>query len=361
MLVAYVSGHGFGHATRTAEVLRVVRRREPTLPIVVTTSAPAALFESVIEGPLRMRRLECDVGLAQQEALTIDEPGTAARWREHANGFDALVRSEALFLKQGQAEVVLGDVPPLAFAAAAEAGVPSVALANFSWDWIYSHYREREPELERAASHCAEAYARCGLLLRLPFAGDLSVFPRIEDIPLVARRPRLARFDTRRRLGLRPGRLVLISFGGIGIPGFGYRALGALSELRFVAVGDASSSDLPENADLRTWGQLAAAGVAYEDLVGAADAVLTKPGYGVVSDAIGAGTPIVYTDRGDFPEYPILVEGMKRVLACAHVSNADLRAGRLRDALDAAFAAEMPRPPRLDGAEVAVDRLLQAQ
>ncbi len=364
MLAAYVSGHGFGHATRTAEVLRVVRRREPTLPIVVTTSAPAALFEAVIPGPLRMRRLECDVGLAQRDALTIDEPDTSARWREHAAGFDELVRSEALFLKQGQVEVVLGDVPPLAFAAAAEAGVPSVALANFSWDWIYAHYQDREPELGRAARHCAKAYAGCGLLLRLPFAGDLSAFPRIQDIPLVARRPRLARFDTRRRLGLPGGRLVLVSFGGIGMPGFGFGLLARLSELRFVAVGEtelSAAADLPENTSSLSWPQLEAAGVAYEDLVGAVDAVLTKPGYGIVSDAIGAGTPLVYTERGDFPEYPILVEGMRRSLACAYVSNADLRAGRLRAALEVAFAAQMPPAPRLDGAEVAAEKLLQAQ
>lgn len=145
------------------------------------------------------------------------------------------------------------------------------------------------------------------------------------------------------------------------MPGFRFSSLADLSELRFVAVGETAAAELPDNASFLTWVELASAGVAYEDLVGAVDAVITKPGYGIVSDAIGAATPVVYTDRGDFPEYPILVEGMKRTLACAYVSNADLRAGRLREPIEAAFAAEMPRPPRLDGAEVAAERLLQAQ
>ena len=40
--------------------------------------------------------------------------------------------------------------------------------------------------------------------------------------------------------------------------------------------------------------------------------VLTKPGYGIVSDCIGCSTRIVYTDRGDFPEYPVMVAEMPR-------------------------------------------------
>ena len=43
MLVVYVSGHGFGHATRVGEVLRVLREREPKLPIVVAGGASGQL------------------------------------------------------------------------------------------------------------------------------------------------------------------------------------------------------------------------------------------------------------------------------------------------------------------------------
>ena len=40
MIVVYVSGHGFGHATRVAEVLRVMREREPSVPLTVVSSVP---------------------------------------------------------------------------------------------------------------------------------------------------------------------------------------------------------------------------------------------------------------------------------------------------------------------------------
>ena len=94
--------------------------------------------------------------------------------------------------------------------------------------------------------------------------------------------------------------------------------------------------------------------------MGAADVIVTKPGYGIVADAIGAGTRIVYTERGDFPEYPILVEQMKLYLPTAHVSNADLLAGRLRGPLEAVLRQAVPPPPDLSGAGVAADRILAA-
>ena len=99
-------------------------------------------------------------------------------------------------------------------------------------------------------------------------------------------------------------------------------------------------------------------GVGYQDLVRAADVVVTKPGYGIVTDAIAAGTRIVYTERGDFPEYPILVAGMQRHVPCAHLGNDDLLAGRWRAAIESVLARPVPPRPDLSGAAVAARRLL---
>jgi L-arabinokinase len=359
VLVAYVSGHGYGHATRTAEVLRAVRERAPDLPITVCTSAPALLFEGVVGPPLSVRAVECDVGLIQKDALTIDEAGTVEAVRRFLSGWDEVVAREALWLRQAGARLVLGDIPPLAFAAAAEAGVPGIALGNFSWDWIYRHLGARQPALAAGATHAAEAYARAELLLRLPFAGDLSAFRRIEDVPLVARVPVFDKAKARLRLGLDARPVVLLSFGGVGMPGLELAALGRLDEYLFLLTGRAGGGEAPNLRRLES-GDLRAAGLDYPDLVGAADVVVSKPGYGIVTDCIGARTRLVYTERGDFPEYPILVSEMPRYLPVAFASNADVRAGRLRAALREVMALSFPAPPPTNGASTAADRLLAA-
>jgi len=357
LIAAYVSGHGYGHATRVAEVLRAIRAQAPDVPLGVVTAAPERLFHDTVPGPLVFRSLECDVGLAQKGPLVIDEEGTARRWQELAAEHATRAGEEGRWLRRVGARLVLGDIPPLAFEAAAEADTPAVGLANFSWDWIYRHLAVRQPALREAADAAAAAYAGAALLLQLPFAGDLSAFPRREPIPMVARRPRMSRAAARTRLGLpQSAACVLVSFGGIGMPAFDLRALAALAGFQFLIDADAGSR--PSNVVAVDPARRSALGLGYQDLVRAADVVVTKPGYGIVTDAIAAGTRIVYTERGDFPEYPILVAEMQRYVPCAHVANDDLLAGRWRTAIESALARPVPPPPDLGGAEVAAARLL---
>jgi L-arabinokinase len=229
-------------------------------------------------------------------------------------------------------------------------------MTNFSWDWIYRHLGQRYHGLLEAADACARSYSRASLLLQLPFAGDLGAFPNREPIPLVARRPSVGREEARQRLGLGSEPHVLLSFGGIGMPGFDPGVVAALSRYTFLTNGEWRGS--AANVIGVDAARLEAAGLGYAELVAAADVVVTKPGYGIVTDAIGAGTRMIYTDRGDFPEYPVMVAEMGRYLACAYVTNDDVRAGRLEPALEAVRAMPQPPLPDLSGADVAARRLL---
>jgi len=343
MIALYLSGHGFGHMTRACEVLAEVRRREPGVPLAVAGSVPEALVRRAIPGSLLFRRTACDVGLVQRDALHIDEEATATACAAFDATWDGRADAEADFLRASGVRLVLADIPPLAFEAAHRAGIPSVGLGNFSWDWIYRHLSARQPSLATSADRAAAAHALAALLLELPFAGDLSSFTHRERIGLVARRPRLAREEARRRLGLGGRPAVLLSFGGAGSPDL---PAPASAEFRWL---------LPSDVD----GRLVELGLTYPDVVHAVDVVVSKPGYGIVTDAIAAGTRLVYTERGDFPEYPILVREMAPLLACEHVPNVDLLAGRIEGPVRRVLARPVPPPPDLEGASRGAARVLR--
>jgi L-arabinokinase len=102
-------------------------------------------------------------------------------------------------------------------------------------------------------------------------------------------------------------------------------------------------------------------GVRYEDLVGAAEAVVTKPGYGIVSECIANDSAILYTPRGHFPEYEVIVEEMPKYLRAAHISHDDLFAGKWESQIDKLLAQPKPKKkPETNGAAVAADILLKA-
>jgi hypothetical protein len=103
------------------------------------------------------------------------------------------------------------------------------------------------------------------------------------------------------------------------------------------------------------------AGVRYEDLVAAAEAVVTKPGYGIIAEAIANDAAVLYTARGHFPEYDVLVEEMPKYLRVAAFSHDDLFNGKWEPHLDKLLAQPKPKKkPDTNGADVAADILLKA-
>jgi L-arabinokinase len=358
-LACYISGHGLGHAARTIEVLRALRARRPDLRFVLRTPVERGFFDFNFGGDFSHGATRLDIGAVQSDSLSVDVEASLRSYMEILQSKQRLIDAEVDALAPQPPALVFADIPGLAFDVAERLGVPSIGMTNFSWDWIYADYVRDFPAYLPIVDDLRRSYGRATLLLRLPMHGDLGAFPRRRDIPLVARLATLDRATVRNRLDLGlDGRTVLLSFGGMGVR----LANGApkMKGVRFLVTQSTAvgSSSVP-GATVLTDRQMAAAGVRYEDLVGASDVVMTKPGYGIVAECIANGTPMLYTSRGRFAEYERLVEGIRAHLPHAFINNDDLRAGCWEAALERIFS-EPRRAPTADvsGAECAADVLL---
>jgi len=88
---------------------------------------------------------------------------------------------------------------------------------------------------------------------------------------------------------------------------------------------------------------------------------VTKPGYGIIADSIANDTAILYTSRGHFPEYDVIVEEMPKYVRHAFISHDDLFAGKWEGFIDKLLAQPKPKKkPDTNGAEIAADILLKA-
>jgi L-arabinokinase len=356
----FISGHGFGHASREVEVVNALLASgmdDDRVEIVLRTSADRNLLARTIRGPYRLLPGPCDPGIVQRDSVTHDDEASVASVRAFYGDFERHVKDEVARLAGFDVDLIVGDVPPAAFAAAATLGVPSLAIANFTWDWIY----ETMPGLDRdpvTLETIRGAYRLATRALALPFAGGMDVFPRCEAVPLIARHASRPSAETRARLtsfGVDPLRpLALLSFGGYGLPPLAIDHLPRLDDWAIVST-DRTAGDARRLPGVVTVPEsvFAAGEFRYEDLVAAADVVITKPGYGIIAECAANDTALVYTSRGAFREYDLLVAEMPRYVRCAFLSPEDLRAGRWRAAIDAALSAATPPQPRADGAAVA--------
>jgi hypothetical protein len=376
-VVFYISGHGFGHASRDVEILNALHALAPDVRIVVRTSAPRWLFDLTLTAPVDWQPRECDTGIVQIDSLRLDVEATLARADAFHAMLDTHAREEARFLRDAGAALVVGDVPPLAFAAAAAADLPSIAVGNFTWDWIYEHYAETATVAPRLLPTVRAAYAHATEALRLPVHGGFAPFARVTDVPFVARRSRRDPCETRRRLELPEGRLVLASFGGYGLADIDLSRLSALEGWTVVTTSSVQArrrdpepgrpepvaveptQALPASVRFVDEKGIYAAGYRYEDVVAAVDVVATKPGYGIIAECIANGAAMIYTSRGRFVEYDVMVREMPRYLRCAYLSNEELYAGRWQRALDEVVGQpDPPERPRVDGAEVVARRIV---
>jgi L-arabinokinase len=257
--------------------------------------------------------------------------------------FDARVDVEAQFLHANHAIAVVADLPPLGIAAAKAAGIPAIALGNFTWDWIYEHYAGGDT----VARRIGDVYRHVTVALRLPMWGGFETMTSIRDLPFVARRSTRDPRDVRLALGIPvDAKVALASFGGYGVEGLDVRAIEAMRGYHVLLPGM-----IDETA-------MYGAGWRYEDLVRAVDVVVTKPGYGIISECLANDTALLYTSRGDFREYQVLVDAMPAFLRCAFISHEDLFAGRWSGHLDGLLAqSDPPARPATDGADVAADML----
>jgi hypothetical protein len=363
-LIYYISGHGFGHASRSIEVVNALLAREPDRPVHIRTAAPRWLFDLTVRGPFVFDVLDTDPGVVQHDSLSLDAAETVRRATAYAAALPALAAAEAQVLQAIAPAFVVADIPPLGLEAARLAGVPATALGNFTWDWIFRDY----PGGEAAADAIGEAYRRAGRALRLPLAGGFDTFPEVTDLPFIARHARHAPADTRARLGLPEGKLALVSFGGYGVAGIDLDALSRTPGWTLLV-----SASVPFGPDRVPLAQAAARGslfpldepamyargLRYEDVVAAVDVVVTKPGYGIISECLANDTALVFTDRGHFIEYDVLVREMPRHVRCAYLPQAEILRGEWGPALDAVLVLPRPAAPvGTDGAAVAADWIL---
>ncbi len=321
----FVSGHGFGHAVRAAQVVRELSARGHHCTIA--TSAPRWIFDANLSGcDYAIRSMVMDEGVFQIDSLRNDLAQTYGRWKAFLDGAEDWLNSGMALVRETGAVGIISDIAPLAFPLARRAGLPSVLEATFTWDCILDFYRDDNPGFAVIAREIRTHYLMADAMIYTPFAYGL---PPVEPsflVPLIAKKALHEKREIRDRLGWDDNPHFFISFGGYGVNGLDGLRLREMPQYLFVFLGDTVGR---EGNIIR----LKNGEVSHHELVAACDAVIGKPGYGTVSECVLNRTPLVYTSRGKFAEYEPMVAEMEEYVPTLHIPHKELFSGGLRDYL----------------------------
>lgn len=337
----YITAHGYGHGTRSCDIIAAINRLQPAAGVCVVTDLPADFLRNRIPSPRnRFRSAAFDSGMFQLDSVRVDLASSLAAAERIQARRDELVAQERDFIRREGIDIVVADLPAIPLEAAKAAGVRAVAVGNFGWDWIYEEFAAADPRWQAVVAAFRRGYAQADLLLKLPFAEPMAAFPRQMGMPLVASPGRNCREELARRSGARADKpWVLLSFTSLDWNRAALDRIARLTDYEFFTVMPLA---WPERCNLHAVDRDA---VPFADVLATVDIVVSKPGFGILSECCVNDKPLVYVERTDFREYPVLEAAVRRHLRGVHIPSPQLYTGDLGGFLEAARHAPPAREP----------------
>jgi L-arabinokinase len=337
-VVYYVSGHGFGHARRSAEVVRRLLAMREDVRLIVRTSAPASIFADAASPRLGVQRAEIDPGCVEKSLLEIDGRATLDAAKHFVRQSEKLIAQEADFVRQSGAALVVSDIAFLAGAVARSAGVPSVGISNFTWDWIFEPFIRDESD-RALVEQIRSAYAEMNELIRLPYGGVAS-FRRTIDVPLIASGSEKESKDVLAAAGIeskddRP-RILIAARGAIS-PQMIHDAAASAPQCLFIVPYEL-------NTDQKNVRSIPASNsVTFADLLSVSALAISKLGYGIVADCLAARVGLLWPRRVGFREDTVTEFEARRYIRMRELPNEDFYAGRWGDHVRELLDQNIPR------------------
>lgn len=351
----FITPHGYGHASRAAAVMGAIRQMQPGAGFDIFTRVPEWFFYMSLQGGYRYHEVLTDIGLVQSTSMTENLPETVRSLELLLPYRQELIRSLANQVRAAGCKMVVCDIAPMGIAVAKEAGLPSVLIENFTWDWIYQSYMNEEPNLAPFIEYLREMFGSVDYHVRAEPASQEDFSAQLVA-NVVWRKPRASREDTRERLGIpQDGKLAMITMGGVVTPFPFLERLENAPHVRFLVPGGSQRYEqrgslvlIPHHSDLY-----------HPDLVQAADVIVGKLGYSTLAEAYASGIPYVYIPRARFPETAALSRFAKLVMDAVELPEERYFSGEWLDVLPQLLARPRLKHTGPNGADQIAEFLLE--
>jgi hypothetical protein len=342
-ILYYLTAHGYGHAVRTSTICNELSEK---VRLTFRTTIPENFFHEEVMRPFEYLPGQFDCGCIQKDSVTVDKRGTLQFYMTLAEQNAVRLEEEVNFCREQRVDGIVSDITPFAFEVARMAGVPSVAVANFTWFDIYEPYVQEYPSFAPVLEKIRRQYQMADLFLELMPSMGMPYFGNRVKIPPVAKPGRKMSGRLKKHLGLeKDQRIALIYVGELGMENIRWGDLAKFRGWDFVGIyplpGASANYHLMDKKSFP-----------YEDLVASAEVMVTKIGYGVVSQGLVNGTPLIYLPREDFAEFPVLEKAVQEWEHGYRLSKEDYYALKWERALEKVSKRGRPKPVPSEGGRI---------
>jgi hypothetical protein len=319
----FITPHGFGHAARASAVMDAVAETLPFVSFDIFTTVPQWFFSDSLSCKIEYHEFVADIGLVQKTPFSHDLEKTVETLDRFVPFDSERISRTADLLKQRACRLAICDISPIGISIAKQAGIPSILIENFTWDWIYEDFIHADSRIRRHADSFRKMYQAVDYHIQAspvchPNSVDMTTKP-------ISRKVELSSDHVREKLGIsKEKNMVLITTGGIREK-FGFlKTLTAREEICFVVPGGSESPERHDNLILLPH----RSGFVHSNLVNAADTVIGKAGYSTIAEVYQSGVPFGYVPRSNFRETDKLVEFIEKEMKAICIDDKEFKTGR---------------------------------
>lgn len=288
----------------------------------IFTQVPRWFFAESLSFAFSYYSLLTDVGLAQKTPLIVDIPETLSRLDSFLPFDHSLIKSLAGLVRELECELVVCDIAPVGIEVARQAGIPSMLVENFTWDWIYEGYINEDTRLSKYIDYFTRLFEKAD------YHVQTEPVCRYRDAGLrttpVSRRVRKSPDQIRDELGVAENaKVIIITMGGTPAQHSFLSQLESQRNITFVMPGASQTLDVRNNLILLPY----SSDFFHPDLVNACDAVVGKLGYSTVAEVYYAGVPFGYVKRRGFRESKILADYIDRYMHGLEIKETEFESG----------------------------------
>lgn len=310
-ILFYISGHGYGHAVRDSFLINKIPE---TYNVLIITPIPQSLFEEEIERQFEWRYGQFDLGCVQRDALTVDVQATIREYTAISERNESTLSDELALVETMRPVALVSDIVPFVSEIAVRLQIPSFAISNFSWYETYEQYfGAGHPVLQQMY----EQYRRFDYWIRLTPG---TILPKsftgretLTDVALL-RKGEQNRSAICNYYGLEESKkVVLLYTGTYGLDRVEWKKLEQFPEVEFVGY-------YPLPVPVENFTLVKKDLFTLQDFSASADLIISKLGYGTVTESLSSGTPLLYVPRENFIEYPALKSDLESLGCCTLIS-----------------------------------------
>ena len=197
---------------------------------------------------------------------------------------------------------IICDISFLGIEFGKKAGIPTVLIENFTWDWIYQNYALENAEINRYADIIKKIYENTDIWIQTePVCVERK--NRALKVHPISREKRKDRKTVRNMLGLSDDdKVVLLTMGGVREKNMPVKRMMEKKGYVFIIPGGSERKERVGNLILLPFHSE----FYHPDLIGTADIVVAKAGYSTLAEVYCSEAKFLYIKREMFKEVEFL-------------------------------------------------------